>query len=546
VVPELRLVDKFLGIPFAEPPVGDNRFRAPQPIKQPWGPDARPAVRAGSPCPQFHLVGDILYGQEDCLYLNIFAPANRSDEPLPVFLWIYGGAYMLGDGEEFGEYDGGHLVVRHNVIVVSFNYRLAGLGFFALPELQNEDPDGSTGNYGLQDQQAAMRWVQKNIKNFGGDPTRVTMAGESAGGFSTMWHLVQPRSKGLFSAAISESGTSRTDWFFQPLENATSFYSRCAEDLGCKEGQDRLECLRKVPFARFNPSVVALAKDVITGWLHIGRGMVPGAFPFMAFSAVIDGSPAGLTDSPLALMQKGQFNKVPLIVGANKEDGDIFFPVIPVFNPKPSVDFTTFIQTAVKNTTAAQQVLEAYSLDEFGNDGRRGARFMRDVIFQCPARDVARAFADAGGTSYLYVFSFDFGKKWMETIGDCHAMELPFLFRNYEGILGKLFNLTGYEALSDALGCAWMSFVTCHAPQCQQPIPSCADNDAHVPAWPQYDRGNQKFNSIKASPEIGSIQELKYPQDVMSPDSRCDLLASFDLAWDDLARAQYMPNVVVV
>merc|ERR1719313_3049078 len=207
VFPENEHVDKFLGIPYAEPPVGDLRFRAPQPVNRSWGPSPRHAKTTPAPCPQFHLAGKILLGKEDCLYTEVFTPSKRAaNASLPVLVWIYGGAFILGDSEEFTIYDGQHLALRHDIVVVTFNYRLSGLGFFALPELQQEDPDGSVGNQALQDQQAALQWVQRNIAQFGGDPNRVTIAGESAGGFSVHWHLVSPRSKGLFHAAISQSG----------------------------------------------------------------------------------------------------------------------------------------------------------------------------------------------------------------------------------------------------------------------------------------------------------------------------------------------------
>lgn len=549
VFPEFSHVDKFLGIPFAEPPVGALRFRAPQPVKSSWGPEPRPAKTTPAPCPQFHLAGKILLGKEDCLYANVFTPSRRkADASLPVMFWIYGGAYILGDGAEFGVYDGGHLVTRHDMVFVSHNYRLSALGFFALEELQAEDPDRSVGNQALQDQQAALRWVQRNIAQFGGDPGRVTIAGESAGGFSVQWHLVSPRSKGLFHGAISMSGTSRTDWFFQPLDEAAEFYGNFSKySLGCPPGPDRLECLRKVPFEEFVLSVPQVLEDGIANILHIrppkDPAFVPGLWPFSAFSPVIDGSEAGLLGDPIKLMRNGTFNKVPLIVGGNQNDGDILEPLVPFLGGlkigldglHPSLE--NFLKVNLKNETARAAVLAAYSLDEFHNEDRRSARFLRDFVFECSSRNVARAFNDHGVPAWLYSFSFDFGENVTKTLGDCHATELPFLFRNYIGILNVLLrgqHFGNVMHMSDAISCAWASHVTCQSPRCTSSVKSCAGTERRAPEWPRYESKNQSYYSLRELPLVNKIKEAMFPADEFPPDRRCDLLETLDLSWRDV------------
>jgi para-nitrobenzyl esterase len=206
-------------IPYAAPPVGNNRFKPPQPVT-PWT-EVKDCYYEGNICPQIDIDGIQLLGEEDCLYLDIYAPETLPAKPLPVMVWIYGGGWTLGDKYEFGLYNPTSWIQKQPHIHVAMNYRLAVFGFLALDELMKES--GTTGNYGLQDQSAVLIWVQKNIKGFGGDPNSVTIFGESAGGFSVCWHLVNPMSAGLFHAAIMESGTCDSKSFFVDLPTAEQF-----------------------------------------------------------------------------------------------------------------------------------------------------------------------------------------------------------------------------------------------------------------------------------------------------------------------------------
>jgi para-nitrobenzyl esterase len=197
----------FRGIPFASPPIGELRWKAPQPVTT-W-PGVRNAVDFAPGCMQRAVFGDMEFrGQgtsEDCLYLNVWTPARSSSEKLPVLVYFFGGGLMAGDGSE-PRYDG-ESMARQGIVSVTINYRLSAFGFLALPELSAEAPYKASGNYGFLDQRAALTWVQKNIAAFGGDPTRVTIAGESAGSRSVTVQLISPLSKGLFAGAVMESGS---------------------------------------------------------------------------------------------------------------------------------------------------------------------------------------------------------------------------------------------------------------------------------------------------------------------------------------------------
>src|SRR3954471_3115443 len=200
-------IKTFKGVPFAAPPVGSLRWREPQPVQN-WS-EVRKANKFGPRAMQLHLFGDMNFRSdgmsEDCLYLNVWTPAKTGDEHLPVLVYFYGGGFIAGDGSE-PRYDG-ESMARRGIVAITVNYRLGVFGFFAHPELTKESPYHASGNYGLLDQSAALQWVQKNIAAFGGDPKKITIAGESAGSFSVSAQMASPLSKDIIAGAIGESGS---------------------------------------------------------------------------------------------------------------------------------------------------------------------------------------------------------------------------------------------------------------------------------------------------------------------------------------------------
>ncbi|KPJ20839.1 Acetylcholinesterase [Papilio machaon] len=229
----------FRGIPYAQPPLGDLRFKAPQPVK-PWN-GVRDAKKLGNECYQYNVVFSKVakQGSEDCLYVNVFSPNLKPTKPLPVMVFIHGGGFTGGSGSD--EFYGPNYLIRHDVIIVTLNYRLEILGFLCL------DTEDVPGNAGMKDQVAALRWVQKNISNFGGDPNNVTIFGESAGGGSVSLHLLSPMSKGLFKRVIPQSGIATAHWATGFMVKERSL--QLARELGCnsKDEKEIYEFFKALP-----------------------------------------------------------------------------------------------------------------------------------------------------------------------------------------------------------------------------------------------------------------------------------------------------------
>src|ERR1700733_10861026 len=281
-------VDEFLGIPYAAPPVGPLRWQPPQPAAR-WS-GVRDATQFAPHCPQLAGPFGEASTSEDCLFLNVFTPSHRQPGSLdPVMVWIHGGALVSG---ESNDYDPTQLV-EHGVTVVTINYRLGALGFLAHPALA--DANGQSGDYGLMDQQAALRWVQRNIVSFGGDPRNVTIFGESAGGLSVLSQVASPQAKGLFGKAIAESGACNLTQ--ASLASAETAGEAFATQAGC--ASQTAACLRSLPVSAI------LASENAGGYTpNINTEVLPQALG-TAFAT-------------------GDFNRVPIINGTNHDEWRLF------------------------------------------------------------------------------------------------------------------------------------------------------------------------------------------------------------------------------
>ncbi|WP_153800293.1 carboxylesterase/lipase family protein [Foetidibacter luteolus] len=284
----------FKGIPFAQPPVGELRWREPMPPKN-WS-GIRKADKFGPRAMQRPIFGDMNFRSngmsEDCLYLNVWTPAKSASEKLPVLVYFYGGGLVAGDGSE-PRYDG-ESMSRRGIVTVTVNYRLTVFGFFAHPELTKESPNHASGNYGLLDQYAALKWVQQNIAAFGGDPQRVTIAGESAGSFSVSAQMASPLSKNLVAGAIGESGSLLGSRSPTPLSEA----EKLGEKFATAAGAGSLAALR---------AMSAEAVLEVTAKPDFGR-----------FPVTVDGY--FFPKSPVEIFKAGEQAHVPLLVGWNSQE----------------------------------------------------------------------------------------------------------------------------------------------------------------------------------------------------------------------------------
>lgn len=287
----------FRGIPFAQPPTGDRRWREPQPLQN-WK-FIRQAVDFGPRCMQAPIFDDMRFRSngmsEDCLYLNVWTPAKSNRERLPVLVYFYGGGFVSGDSSE-PRYDGESMASK-GIVVVTVNYRLGAFGFMAHPDLTLESPHKASGNYGLLDQNAALRWVQKNIASFGGDPKRVTIGGESAGSVSVSAQMASPLSKKLIAGAIGESGAITGTLSAVPLAKAEEQGKKFAASLGA---QSIFELRAMTAEQILEPASKG-------GWASVGR-----------FSLTIDGY--FLPADPSTIYAAGKQAPVPLLAGWNSEE----------------------------------------------------------------------------------------------------------------------------------------------------------------------------------------------------------------------------------
>ena len=491
-------IREFKGIPYAVPPIGDLRWEYPLP-KEPF----QNTYIANYDAPGCQQLCVLPPGNcpptlsEDCLYLTVMTPNEPSPDPegYPVFFWMHGGAYEQGVGN-CALYDGTNFV-KNNVITVVINYRLGAMGFLAGSNMQ--------GNYGTMDQRLAMKWTQENIAAFGGNPNAVTIGGQSAGAMSVVTHLQSPNTTGLYRYAIIESNPLSIPWHTKAsaAKNADSFssYLQCANnDLACLRSKTPEEILE------------AQEKSVKLNLDNMLENFLP-------FSPIVDG--VNIIEQPLAALQNGRFNSVPILAGSLLEEGVLF--VNELFKSSLSkLKYDGIIKETFGNKNE-DAILKLYPSPDYRGDNSDGrpqlSTLTTDLLFYCPLRNAIRGYQSALGskapTTFVYKFthvlSFDcWGPDYQFCVGAvCHGSELPFVFNAFtDGTI--TYNPTPDERqLQVDVSSAWINFIKNGDPNKGLPVPAI---------FPVYS-GSSDTIVIMNEPGFQDTSNLR--------DSYCDL-------WDQL------------
>ena len=358
-----------------------------------------------------------LQQSEDCLYLNVYTGSKASATNLaPVVIFLYGGSWKYGSAASplYGEIQT-ELLENNKLVYVTVNYRLGAFGFLGSSDLASMSADGSTGNYGLQDQRAAMQWVRDNIAAFGGDPTRVTIQGESAGAGSVSDHMFLPKSKGLFHQAISESGPVGAPWTSKPMLLAEQQYARVLKAAGCDQASSELR-------GAIPPKVACLQALTAEDLLKAGDAAdVPS---LLTWSPVVDG--VELTATPAQLLAAGKVYPVPYLVGSNENEGTMFIRGIP--QDLNATDYTARLMGMFGNTLG-QAIAAQYPPSQYASPWHAFATAFGDGAMTCPTRRAARAFAPHVSVyQYFYTHVLDAVSIFDPSIGVFHGSELVMVF----------------------------------------------------------------------------------------------------------------------
>ncbi len=487
----------FKGIPYAVPPIGELRWMPPQPVK-PWE-GVRPTKSFGPIAPQNPMEGGLIMQveqvqDEDCLFLNIWTP-GLDDARRPVMVWIHGGAFTIGSGSD-PMYDSGSLAARGDVVLVTINYRLGMLGFLNLKEVTGGKIP-ATGNEGLLDQVAALKWVKDNIAAFGGDPANITVFGESAGGMSIGCLMAMPSAKGYFHKGILESGVGSTAG---PLDEAAGVAGQFLELAGISG--DNVKALRALTVQQ----LLDVEMKLRTG--KAGPGEIA---KITATAPVIDGEV--IPDVPNEVARRGSAKDIPAIIGTNLEEWKLFGAMQPGINKLDEAELVNRLSVFMPAESARGLVKTYRETREKRGDATTPAELLSaintDLMFRMPVLGLVEAQRDNGQLAYNYLFTWK-SPVMGGALGACHALEIGFVFGMYD----DMFCGSGPDAdkLSRCIQDAWVAFARTGDPSCES-----------IGKWPVY--GNNRMTMMLG--KDCHVEEAPYEEERR--------------AWDKVSHKSAMP-----